>query len=332
MPDDLATTYAGPPAPRPDPAITGDQALADEAYRETPGAPEAPVPPPRPAGGRPLNGMSVDVEDYFQVSAFESATRDTDWNQYPSRVERNLEVILDIFAEREVKATFFTLGWIAERHPKIVERIVGGGHELASHGYNHARVCEQTPEEFRADIRRTKALLEDLSGTAIRGYRAASFSIDARTPWAFEILAEEGHAYSSSVYPIRHDLYGMPDAPRFPFRPQRANGLIEIPVTTARAFGRNIPCGGGGYFRLLPYALSRWGMRRVNREDKRSCVFYFHPWEIDPGQPRIHGLPFKSRFRHYTNLRHMQAKLRRILAEFDWDRMDRIFLNPAAGS
>ena len=275
--------------------------------------------------------MSVDVEDYFQVSAFESATQGTDWDQYPSRVERNVDVILELFDERHVKATFFTLGWVAERHPKMIERIVSGGHELASHGYRHVRVTEQTPEDFRADVRRTKSLLEDLSGTPIRGYRAASFSIDGRTPWAFEILAEEGHAYSSSVYPIRHALYGMPEAPRFPFRPASAADLLEVPLTTVRLLGRNIPCGGGGFFRLLPYAVSRGAMRRVNTEDKRSCVFYFHPWEVDPDQPRVDGLPLKSRFRHYTNLRHMQAKLRRVLAEFEWDRMDRVFLSETAG-
>ena len=307
--------------------------MADKAYLDTPAWPDAPRPAPvRPARERPLNGMSVDVEDYFQVSAFESATQDTDWDQYPSRVERNIDIVLDLFAERDVKATFFTLGWIAERHPRMIDRIVAGGHELASHGYRHSRVSEQTPEEFRKDVRRTKALLEELSGAPVRGYRAASFSIDGRTPWAFEILAEEGHAYSSSVYPIHHDLYGMPEAPRFPYRPDPALDLLEVPLTTVRLFGRNFPCAGGGYFRLLPYNLSRRGMRRVNGEENQSCVFYFHPWEIDPDQPRVAGLPFKSRFRHYANLRHMQAKLRTVLAEFDWDRMDRIFLGEAAGS
>lgn len=304
--------------------------MADKAYFETATRPENPSPAQaRPVDGRPVNAMSVDVEDYFQVSAFETATRNTDWTQYPSRVERNVDIILDLFASRGTRGTFFTLGWIAERHPKMIERIVAGGHELASHGYQHTRVTEQSPKDFRADVRRTKALLEDLSGVNVRGYRAASFSIDGRTPWAFEILAEEGHAYSSSVYPIQHDLYGMPDAPRFAFRPERAQGLLEIPVTTVRVLGRNIPCGGGGYFRLLPYALSRWAMRRVNVRDKQACIFYFHPWEIDPEQPRVTDLSLKSRFRHYTNLRHMQEKLRTVLREFAWDRMDRVFLDVA---
>ena len=284
------------------------------------------------ANGRTVNAMSVDVEDYFQVSAFESATHDRDWDQFPRRVENNVDVILDLFAERDVKATFFTLGWIAERHPKMIDRIVSSGHELASHGYRHVRVTEQTPEDFRADVRRTKAMLEDLGGHAVRGYRAASFSIDTRTPWAFEILAEEGHAYSSSVYPIRHDLYGMPDAPRFAYRPRGAGNLLEVPGTTVQVFGQNIPCGGGGYFRILPYSLFTWAMRRVNQKDGQACIFYFHPWEVDPRQPRIAGLPLKSRLRHYTNLSRMEDRLRRVLRDFEWDRMDRIFLGDAAGA
>jgi len=285
---------------------------------------------PGRSNGRPVNAMSVDVEDYFQVSAFETATRREDWGRFPSRVERNVDVILELFDNRNVKATFFTLGWIAEKYPEILRRIVDGGHEVASHGYHHTRVTEQTPTEFRADVRRTKALLEDLSGVPVRGYRAASFSIDSRTPWAFEILAEEGHAYSSSVYPIRHDLYGMPEAPRFAYYPESGKGLLEIPGTTVKILGHNIPCGGGGYFRLLPYTLVRWAMRRVNTLDAQSCVFYFHPWEIDPGQPRISGLPLKSRLRHYTNLGRMQPKLETVLSEFSWDRMDRVFLDAEA--
>ncbi len=295
--------------------------------------PQANIPatgPERRGNGGPVNAMSVDVEDYFQVSAFDSTTSRGDWDSYPCRVERNVDVILGLFAEQETKATFFTLGWVAERYPQLLHRIVEGGHEVASHGYNHIRVGTQTPEEFRDDVRRTKALLEDVSGTPVRGYRAASFSIDKRTPWAFEILAEEGHDYSSSVYPIRHDLYGMPDAPRFAFRPEGGKGLLEIPVTTVAVMGQNIPCGGGGYFRLLPYSVSRWAMKQVNASDKQSCIFYFHPWEVDPDQPRQDGLPFKSRFRHYTNLTRMQGKLRRVLSEFAWDRMDRVFLNAGA--
>jgi len=279
-----------------------------------------------------VNAMSVDVEDYFQVSAFEGTARREDWDRYPCRVEQNVDVILKLFDDQGVKATFFTLGWIAEKYPQVLHRIVASGHEVASHGYRHTRVTEQTPEEFRADIARTKALLEDVSGVEVRGYRAASFSIDGRTPWAFNILAEEGHAYSSSVFPIHHDLYGMPDAPRFPFHPESAKTLLEIPVTTVKIMGHNIPCGGGGYFRLLPYALLSWAMRRVNTTDRQACMFYFHPWEIDPGQPRISGLPLKSRLRHYTNLARMLPKLESVLSDFSWDRVDRVFLDVEAES
>jgi polysaccharide deacetylase family protein (PEP-CTERM system associated) len=203
--------------------------------------------------------------------------------------------------------------------------MVEGGHEVASHGYSHVRVTMQSPEAFREDVVRTKALLEDVSGARVQGYRAASYSIGASNLWALDVLAETGHRYSSSIYPIRHDLYGMPEAPRFVFQ---ANGgaMIEVPVTTVELFRRNYPCGGGGYFRLLPYALSRWAMRRVNEHDGQSCVFYFHPWELDPGQPRQPGLGPKTRFRHYLNLRRMEQRLARLLTDFRWDRMDRVFL------
>lgn len=284
----------------------------------------------RGPNGRQRNAMSVDVEEYFQVSAFAGTTRPADWDSHESRVEQNIDAILALFAEHGARATFFTLGWIAERHPEMIRRIVASGHEIASHGYQHVQVFDQSPDQFRADVRRTRAMLQEISGTAVRGYRAASFSIDARTLWAFEVLAEEGYEYSSSIYPIRHDLYGMPNAPRFAFRPDGAKGLIEVPVTTVRVFGHNMPCGGGGYFRLLPEVYSRWAMRRVNRNDRRPCIFYFHPWEIDPGQPRMPGLPFKSRFRHYTNLGRMEGRLNRVLRDFAWDRMDRVFLGDGA--
>lgn len=272
-----------------------------------------------------VNAMSVDVEDYFQVSAFASRVARNDWDSFDSRVERNTDRVLAMFAEHGARATFFTLGWVAERYPALVRRIVEQGHELASHGHAHFRVHEQSPEMFRDDVRRTKALLEDVGGVAVNGYRAASFSIGERTPWAFEVLAEEGHTYSSSVYPIRHDHYGVPDAPRFTYRPDERCTLHEIPITTVHAFGRNLPSGGGGYFRLLPYALSRWAIRRVNRIDARPTIFYFHPWEIDPEQPRFSGISAKTRFRHYTNLASMEARLRRALTDFAWDRMDRVF-------
>ena len=276
-----------------------------------------------------INAMSVDVEDYFQVSAFESHIDRSDWETLPCRVERNTDRILGLFSEHGVKATFFTLGWVAERYPQLIRRMVEGGHEVASHGYSHVRVTNQTPDAFRADVVRTKALLEDVSGQEVQGYRAASYSIGAANLWALDVLAETGHRYSSSIYPIRHDLYGMPEAPRFAFQ---ANGgsMIEVPVTTVELFHRNYPCGGGGYFRLLPYALSRWAMRRVNEHDGQSCVFYFHPWELDAEQPRQPGLGFKTRFRHYLNLRRMEKRLTCLLRDFRWDRMDRVFLDSQA--
>jgi len=271
--------------------------------------------------------MTVDVEDYLHVSAFEKHIRRDDWDHLPCRVERNTERILDIFAEQRVRATFFMLGWVAERYPGVVRRLVAEGHELASHGYSHVRVTEQTPDEFREDVIRNKHLLEDLAGSAVAGYRAASYSIGEKNLWALDVLQETGHRYSSSIYPIRHDLYGMPNAPRFPFFPNGAGGLLEIPVTTVQLFQQKLPCGGGGYFRLLPYAVSRWAMRRVNQQDGKPCIFYFHPWEIDPDQPRQQGIGLKTRVRHYLNLSRTEGRLRRLMDDFKWDRMDRIFLD-----
>lgn len=277
--------------------------------------------------------MTVDVEDYLHVSAFEKHIRREDWDHLPCRVERNTERILDIFAERQVRATFFMLGWVAERYPGLVRRLVAEGHELASHGYSHVRVTEQTPREFREDVIRNKQLLEDLAGGSVTGYRAASYSIGEKNLWALDVLQETGHRYSSSIYPIRHDLYGMPSAPRFPFFPNGAGGLLEIPVTTVEVFKQKLPCGGGGYFRLLPYPVSRWAMRRVNERDGKPCIFYFHPWEIDPEQPRQQGIGLKTRVRHYLNLARTEDRLRRLMGDFQWDRMDRIFLDgQASGS
>ena len=270
------------------------------------------------------NAMTVDVEDYYQVSAFEPHVRRDEWASYESRVERNTERILEIFDAHGVRATFFMLGIVAERHPALVRRLVDAGHELASHGYSHVRVTQQRPEEFREDVVRTKRLLEDIGGCVVRGYRAASYSIGADNLWALDVLRETGHHYSSSIYPIRHDLYGMPGAPRFAFR-HNGDGLLEIPVTTVRVLNQTLPCGGGGYFRLLPYAVSRWAMQRVNRRDRQSCVFYFHPWEIDPAQPRPRNLRLKTRVRHYLNLNRMEERLTRLLRDFHWGRMDQIF-------
>jgi polysaccharide deacetylase family protein (PEP-CTERM system associated) len=270
------------------------------------------------------NALTVDVEEYFQVAAFERVMSPERWNGFVSRVEFNTARVLDLFAANGTKATFFVLGWIAERHPNLVQRIVADGHELASHGYDHTRLHQLTRAQFCADVSKTKQILEDIAGAAVHGYRAPSYSIDARNLWALDVLRETGHTYSSSIYPIRHDLYGMPEAPRFPFRLQ-PDSILEVPVTTVKIAGRNYPCGGGGYFRLLPYELFRWALRRVNKSDQQPGLFYFHPWEVDPDQPRISGAGLKSRFRHYVNLDTMYARLQRLLKDFEWGRMDEVF-------
>lgn len=272
------------------------------------------------------NAMSIDVEEHFQVGAFETTIRREDWPRWDSRVVRNTERALQLFADKGVSATFFTLGWVAEREPALMRRIVENGHEIANHGYAHDRVHTFTPESFRADIRKARALIEDAAGAAVKGYRAPSFSIGSGNGWALEVLAEEGYAYSSSVAPIRHDHYGWPEAPRFPYRPVAGSDMVEVPVTTVEYAGRRMACGGGGFFRLLPYGLSEWAIDRVNRVEGEATVFYFHPWEIDPEQPVVPGAPLKSRIRHYTNLDVMEAKLARLLDRFRWDRMDRVFL------
>ena len=270
------------------------------------------------------NALTVDVEDYFQVSALAPYIARADWDRIPCRVERNVERILELLAKESARATFFILGWIAERHAPLVRRIAAAGHEVASHGYGHLRIHEQMPSAFSQDIRRTKSLLQDIAGAEVKGYRAPSFSIGPKTLWAFDVIARAGYEYSSSVYPVRHDLYGMPNAPRFPYRP-RAD-LIEIPVTTWPIFNRNLPAGGGGYFRLLPYTVSRALIRRVNTVDRRPTVFYFHPWELDAAQPRVPGTSLKTRFRHYLNLHRTEPRLRRLLRDFRWRRMDEVFL------
>ena len=275
---------------------------------------------------RMKNAMSIDVEDYFQVSAFASTIRREDWDSMPCRVERNIDVILGLLDEADSKATFFTLGWIAERYPQVVRRIVDGGHELASHGYGHQRVSDLTPELFRDDITRAKRMLEDLGGVAVRGYRAPSFSINQKNWWAVEELENAGYVYSSSIYPVKHDHYGMPDAPRFPNYPNGAGGILELPPTTLELMGRNLPAAGGGWFRLLPYSMSRWMLQRVNTQDQAPCMFYFHPWEMDAEQPRQLGLSAKTRFRHYVNLQRMPGRMRKLLNDFEWDRVDRVFL------
>jgi len=281
----------------------------------------------RPAfapGDAPVNAMSVDVEEHFQVSAFADTIKRSDWESEESRVARNMDRILELFDDNDTKATFFTLGWVAERHPDIVRQIVAAGHELASHGYDHARVSSQQPAEFLDDVSRTKKILEDISGESVIGYRAPSFSINDETPWAHEMLAEAGYRYSSSVYPIAHDHYGMPAAPRFTYRPV-PEGVLEIPMTTARFVGRNWPGAGGGYFRLLPLRYSTWALNRLHSQDRQPALFYFHPWEVDADQPRVSGIPLRASFRHYTNLRSFERRLAVFLRQFRWGRMDHVF-------
>lgn len=276
----------------------------------------------------PINAMTVDVEDYFQVSAFERYVSRDNWDKEECRVEANMHRILDLFSEHEIRATFFTLGWIAERYPQLVSRLVSEGHELASHGWSHVRVTEQTPEAFREDVIKTKAMLEDLSGVEVKGYRAASYSIGEKNLWALDELKAAGYRYSSSIFPIKHDLYGMPDAPRFGFRPHD-DDFFEFPVTTVRFGDRNYPCAGGGWFRLLPYPVTRWALKRVNRLEGESSIFYFHPWEIDPEQPRREGLDWRTRFRHYLNLSRTEKRLQNLLSDFNWGRMDEVLYEPA---
>jgi polysaccharide deacetylase family protein (PEP-CTERM system associated) len=273
------------------------------------------------------NAMTIDVEDYFQVSAFARHISRDSWPTLSCRVEANIDRILTLLNEKHIKATFFTLGWIAERYPDMVRRIAHAGHEIASHGYGHLRASDQSAEEFKDDITRSKALLEDISGQEVKGYRAPSFSIGTQNLWALDVLFEAGYRYSSSIYPIQHDHYGMPDAPRFAFYPNGENGLLELPLTTVRLMNRNLPAGGGGYFRFFPYAMSRWLMQRVNSHDQQSAIFYFHPWEIDPGQPRQKNVGLKTRFRHYVNLDRMESRLKALTHDFAWDRMDKIFLS-----
>jgi polysaccharide deacetylase family protein (PEP-CTERM system associated) len=274
---------------------------------------------------RQINAMSIDVEDYFQVSAFEPYVAKNQWDNLPHRVENNTYKILDILGDKQIKATFFTLGWIAERYPSIVKRIVSDGHELACHGYEHIRVTEQTPDQFRSDVYKAKNILEELSGKEIKGYRAASYSIGASNLWALNVLQELGFKYSSSIYPVKHDLYGMPEAPRFIFEPIQNFDFKEIPITTIRLGHKNWPCGGGGFFRFYPYALSKWALNRVNQQEQQSAIFYFHPWEIDSKQPRQKGLSFKTRTRHYLNLHKMEARLEQLLTDFNWDTMENVF-------
>lgn len=270
---------------------------------------------PAPASGI-VNAMTIDVEDYFQVSAFEGVVPRTEWDRLESRVTTNTERLLELFGEHSVTGTFFVLGWVAERVPQLVARIAAAGHEIASHGYAHRLIYHQSPDEFREDVRRAKSVIENASGQRVRGYRAPSYSITTRSLWALDVLLEEGHDYDSSIFPIRHDRYGIPRSPRHPYVLSRdERSIVEAPASTVRVASMNLPVAGGGYFRILPYAWTRWGLNRLNRREGRPAIFYLHPWEIDPDQPRL-AAGWLSEFRHYRNLHKTERRLRRLLQHF----------------
>lgn len=300
--------------------------MAIESGRPTPLAPAS------CQASRVTNAMTIDVEDYFHVSVFDGLIPRHAWDALESRVERNTDRLLEMLAEFDVRATFFVLGWVAERHSDLVRRIVAAGHEIASHGYGHRLVYDQTPEAFRDDVRRAKALLEQASGVQVNGYRAPSYSIVPRSLWALDVLIEEGHTYDASIFPIRHDRYGIPVSARHPYVIDRVHGrLIECPASTTEVAGTNLPIAGGGYFRLLPYGWTRWGIRRVNQTEGRPVIFYLHPWEIDPDQPRLE-VGLLSRVRHYRNLDETESRLRQLLRDFSWGSLRSVLPSFAAGS
>ncbi len=270
----------------------------------------------RAVPARVVNAITVDVEDYFHVSVFDGVVPRHQWDQLESRVCANTDRLLAIFEEHQVRGTFFVLGWVAARFPDLVRRIASLGHEIASHGYAHRLVYDQTPQAFREDVRKAKNILEEIVGTRVAGFRAPSYSITPRSLWALDTLIEEGHAYDASIFPIHHDRYGIPLSARHPYWIHRGAGsILEIPGSTLRRQGLNLPFGGGAYFRLFPYAWTRGGILRLNRDEKRAAVFYLHPWEIDPDQPRMHSSAL-STYRHYTNLHKTEERLRRLLSEF----------------
>jgi polysaccharide deacetylase family protein (PEP-CTERM system associated) len=282
-----------------------------------------------PGQGPVINAMTVDVEDYFHVSVFDGVVPRSRWDRLESRVCANTERLLAMFDDAHVRATFFVLGWVAERHPALVRRIAAEGHEIASHGFAHRLVYDQTPAAFRDDVTRAKAVLEEASGFEVVGFRAPSFSITPRSLWALDVLIEAGYRYDASVFPIRHDRYGIPVSARHPYRIEREGGdLIEVPASTARLFGVNLPVGGGGYFRMLPYAWTRWGLTRINNVEGRPAVFYLHPWELDPDQPRL-SVGTLSRFRHYANLSATDERLARLLRDFAFGPMAAVMLPEA---
>lgn len=273
-----------------------------------------------------VNALTIDVEDYFQVSAFERYIDRSSWDSIDGRIEKNMGIILKHLKERNIKATFFVLGWIAERYPNIVLDIIKEGHELASHGYAHTRVTNQSREEFKEDIKKTKNLLEKISGQIVRGYRAPSYSINLTNLWAYQELINAGYEYSSSVYPIKHDLYGIHNAPRFPFKVNRSD-FVEIPVSTTKIANYKIPSGGGGYFRLIPYFIYKQLLLYINNKESHPCNFYFHPWEIDPDQPKTQNINMKTKFRHYINLNKTEKRLIKLMNDFGWQTMDYVYMN-----
>ncbi|KRS22218.1 polysaccharide deacetylase [Alishewanella sp. WH16-1] len=270
-----------------------------------------------------ISALTVDVEDYFHVAAFENNIKSSDWHKMPVRVERNTYRLLELFEQQQAQATFFLLGWVAERYPQLVRAIHAAGHEVASHGYNHTKATLQSRAEFATDIRDTKKLLEDIIGADVYGYRAPSFSIDKTNEWAFAELKQAGYLYSSSTYPVKHDLYGTPDWPQQPY--MRPEGIWECPMPILNLAGKQLPVAGGGYFRLLPYWLSKRLINRYLLNSASPYMFYFHPWEIDPEQPRIKDASAKSKFRHYVNLGKMEAKLTALLQDYQWNTVKQVF-------
>jgi polysaccharide deacetylase family protein (PEP-CTERM system associated) len=272
-----------------------------------------------------VNAMTIDVEDYFHVSVFDGVVPRSQWSRLETRVCANTERLLEMFDEARIQSTFFVLGWVAERWPHLVQRIAERGHEIASHGYGHRLVYDQTPRQFRDDVRRAKGLLESAAGTQVFGYRAPSYSITPRSLWALDVLIEEGFRYDASIFPVHHDRYGIPVSARHPYRIERESGsLWEAPASTVRCGSMNLPIGGGGYFRILPYAWTRWGIARLNQVERRPAIFYLHPWEIDPGQPRLEA-SLLSRFRHYRNLDRTEARLRALLRDFQFGPLMSVF-------
>ncbi|MDD4863075.1 MAG: DUF3473 domain-containing protein [Alishewanella agri] len=270
-----------------------------------------------------ISALTVDVEDYFHVAAFENNIKSSDWHKMPVRVERNTYRLLELFEQQQAQATFFLLGWVAERYPQLVRAIHAAGHEVASHGYNHTKATLQSRAEFATDIRDTKKLLEDIIGADVYGYRAPSFSIDKTNEWAFAELKQAGYLYSSSTYPVKHDLYGTPDWPQQPY--MRPEGIWECPMPILNMAGKQLPVAGGGYFRLLPYWLSKRLINRYLQSSSSPYMFYFHPWEIDPDQPRVEGASVKSKFRHYVNLGRMEGKLTALLQDYQWNTVKQVF-------